>query len=53
MTDRINPDNWLTKNYVCEDCGANANDRPIDCCDTCILKFYFDNPNASSWGEEN
>lgn len=47
MTDRINPEPWLTEHYVCEDCGATAHDRPIDCCDTCIDKFYFDNPNAS------
>jgi hypothetical protein len=37
--------------YACEDCGAMA-DRPAkDLCDTCLLKFYFDNPNASSFAD--
>jgi len=41
----------LTDNYACEDCGA-MNYRPaFDLCDTCLLKFYFDNPNASSFAD--
>jgi len=34
--------------YACEDCGATADRPAIDLCDTCLLKFYFDNANASS-----
>jgi len=42
--------------YACEDCGATADRPAIDLCDTCLLKFYFDNANASSfadWHEPN
>lgn len=42
----------LMDNYSCPDCGSNSISLPIDCCDTCILKFYFDNPNASSYGDK-
>ena len=38
----------LTQKYQCPDCGATTDSKPVECCDTCILKFYFDNPNASS-----
>lgn len=38
----------LTADYQCPDCGATILSKPVECCDTCILKFYFDNPNASS-----
>jgi hypothetical protein len=51
MTNRIKPEPWLTQHYTCPDCGATAQDSPVDCCDTCILKFYFDDPNASVYGE--
>jgi hypothetical protein len=38
----------LTQNYQCPDCGATALSKTVECCDTCILKFYFDNPNSSN-----
>jgi len=41
----------LTENYVCEDCGATAESRTTDTCDNCVLKFYFDNPSASDFGD--
>ncbi len=34
--------------YQCEDCGADENSRPTDCCDECIVKFYLQNPKAPS-----
>ena len=39
------------ENYNCPDCGADNTFLPKDCCDTCILKFYFENPNASHFGD--
>lgn len=41
----------LMKDYECPDCGQSGEPKAFDCCDTCILKFYFDNPNASKFGE--
>ena len=46
----------LTKDYVCPDCGSTADTPVFHLCDGCILKFYFDNPNASNfmdWSAEN
>lgn len=34
--------------YECPDCGATHESRPSDCCDTCVLKFYFENEFAST-----
>lgn len=39
------------ENYNCPDCGADYTFKPKDCCDNCILKFYFENPNASHFGD--
>ena len=42
--------------WSCPACGCQANDATIRNCDECLLKFYFDNPNASSfadWREPN
>ncbi|CAB4129714.1 hypothetical protein UFOVP115_96 [uncultured Caudovirales phage] len=41
----------IANGYECEDCGATAESRTTDCCDTCLLKFYFDNENASDFGD--
>lgn len=41
----------LTDNYECEDCGATHESVTTDTCDNCVLKFYFDNPNASSFAD--
>jgi len=41
----------LTENYQCPDCGATINSRTFDLCDTCVMKFYYDNPNASTLDE--
>ena len=41
----------IADGYVCEDCGSTSQSRTTDCCDTCLLKFYFDNPNASSFAD--
>jgi hypothetical protein len=49
MTNRIRPEPWLTEHYVCPDCGATAQDSPVDFCDSCISKFYFDDP---TYGED-
>lgn len=39
------------QDYQCPDCGATSTDPAYHCCDTCILKFYFGNPNASTFDE--
>jgi len=41
---------WATE-WVCPACGCNASDATIRNCDECLLKFYFDNENASNFGE--
>ncbi len=35
------------KDYVCPDCGADCESVTQDCCDTCVLKFFFENVFAS------
>jgi hypothetical protein len=46
--------NYFAMNtYVCPECEATAESTPVECCDYCILKFYYDNKNAShlqEWG---
>ena len=37
--------------YQCDDCGATRYNKTEECCDTCILKFYFENPFASTLDE--
>ena len=41
----------LPLSYQCPDCGATSDCTPDRCCDTCILKFYFENVNASNFGD--
>jgi len=41
----------LSANYQCPDCGATNISTPDQCCDECILKFYFENVNASNFGD--
>jgi hypothetical protein len=36
------------KDYQCPECGATHMARPDECCDACVLKFYFGNPFAST-----
>jgi hypothetical protein len=46
---------WATE-WVCPACGCNATDATVRNCDECLLKFYFDNENASNfadWHEPN
>lgn len=31
-----------TRGYTCDRCGANVSTPASDCCDECLLKFYFD-----------
>jgi hypothetical protein len=42
----------LTLNHQCE-CGATWDTPVFSMCDQCILVFYFDNPNASVYGDDN
>jgi NMD protein affecting ribosome stability and mRNA decay len=37
--------------YQCPDCGATSDFTPDRCCDNCILKFYFENVNASNFAD--
>jgi hypothetical protein len=41
----------LTEHYQCPDCGATIHSHIFDLCDTCVMKFYYDNPNASALEE--
>lgn len=41
----------IADGYQCEDCGATGDFRTVDCCDNCLLKFYFDNQHASSFAD--
>jgi hypothetical protein len=41
----------MITDYQCPDCGATSDLSPADCCDNCILKFYFENVNASNFAE--
>lgn len=41
------------ENYQCESCGATNSSKPYECCDDCILKFFFGDVNANPLGEEN
>jgi hypothetical protein len=39
------------EHYECPDCGARSTSVTNECCDTCVLKFYFQNINASTLDE--
>lgn len=41
---------WATE-WVCPACGCNASDATVRNCDECLLKFYFDNENASNFAD--
>ena len=34
--------------YECPNCGANQNSKAVDCCSTCIVAIWLDNPSAPS-----
>lgn len=36
------------ENYSCKQCGSNSESAVVDCCDECILKFYFEESDAPS-----
>lgn len=35
--------------YNCEECGADSDSLPRDCCDQCIVKFYLEDMNAPAY----
>jgi hypothetical protein len=39
----------LISGWSCPDCGADAYSKTYETCDNCVLKFFFDNENASSF----
>ena len=39
----------LMNEWQCPDCGADAYSKTYETCDNCVLKFFFDNENASSF----
>lgn len=41
----------LTDGWSCPDCGADNSFTADGLCDTCLLVFYFDNPNASTFAD--
>jgi hypothetical protein len=38
--------------YQCPECGAVSSFRAVDCCDDCILKFFFEDVNAPAFEEK-
>ena len=39
----------MDKDYTCEDCGADRDSLPKDCCDKCIIKFYLEDEDAPAF----
>ena len=55
VTPSVSLDTWeqiLTEDplshYQCENCGSDIDSKAIDCCDECVLKFFFEDIEAPS-----